>query len=133
MTAYPWSAMLTALTNYQVDKLKVLADSLASSSSKAEQRILEHRFFLWFFSCMKYFVMALAQYHVNRIYFILGCLFCFYSLVETLSPLLYIHADNFFLSSRLSWKSVNFFVCQCTMMKKTTTLWLLWHYELLNL
>jgi hypothetical protein len=46
MIAYPWSAMLTAPTNYQVDKLKVLADSLASSSSKAEQRILEHRFFL---------------------------------------------------------------------------------------
>ena len=95
MTAYPWSAMLTALTNYQVDKLKVLADSLASSSSKAEQRILEHRFFLWFFSCMKYFVMALAQYHVNRIYFILGCLFCFYSLVETLSPLSYITCSQF--------------------------------------
>ncbi|AQK84284.1 hypothetical protein ZEAMMB73_Zm00001d037546 [Zea mays] len=32
-----------SLTNYQVDKLKVLADSLACSSSKAEQRILEHR------------------------------------------------------------------------------------------
>nr|CAB3460330.1 unnamed protein product [Digitaria exilis] len=32
-----------SLTNAQVDKLKVLADSLASSSSKAEQRILEHR------------------------------------------------------------------------------------------
>jgi hypothetical protein len=27
----------------KVDKLKVLADSLASSSSKAEQRIVEHR------------------------------------------------------------------------------------------
>ncbi|GJM94694.1 hypothetical protein PR202_ga11365 [Eleusine coracana subsp. coracana] len=29
--------------NLEVDKLKVLSDSLASSSSKAEQRILEHR------------------------------------------------------------------------------------------
>nr|CAB3464040.1 unnamed protein product [Digitaria exilis] len=32
-----------SFTNDQVDKLKVLADSLASSSSKAKQRILEHR------------------------------------------------------------------------------------------
>ncbi|OEL25580.1 hypothetical protein BAE44_0013401 [Dichanthelium oligosanthes] len=32
-----------SFTTHQVDKLKVLADSLASSSSKAEQRILEHR------------------------------------------------------------------------------------------
>ena len=47
IAAYPWPATLTAFTNHQVDKLKVLADSLASSSSKAEQRILEHRFCFW--------------------------------------------------------------------------------------
>jgi hypothetical protein len=29
----------------KIDKLKILADSLANSSSKAEQRILENRFY----------------------------------------------------------------------------------------
>jgi hypothetical protein len=32
----------------QVEKLKVLATSLANSSSKAEKRILDHRFSLTF-------------------------------------------------------------------------------------
>lgn len=95
MTAYPWSAMLTALTNYQVDKLKVLADSLASSSSKAEQRILEHRFCFWNCFPVKYFVMALRQSRLNKMYFILGCLLRFYSLVETLFPLPYITCSQF--------------------------------------
>jgi hypothetical protein len=37
-------AILTLLTkSLQVDKLKVLATSLANSSSKAEKRILDHR------------------------------------------------------------------------------------------
>jgi hypothetical protein len=87
--------MLTALTNYQVDKLKVLADSLASSSSKAEQRILEHRFCFWNCFPVKYFVMALRQSRLNKMYFILGCLLRFYSLVETLFPLPYITCSQF--------------------------------------
>lgn len=44
---------------------------------------------------MKYFVMALAQSHLNKIYFILGCLLRFYSLVQTLSPFPYMTCSQF--------------------------------------
>lgn len=92
ITAYP----------YQVDKLKVLADSLASSSSKAEQRILEHRFCFWFFPVLNILLWHTIPYE-NKY------LLWFYSLKLLLHCHIYMLTISLW-SSRTQLK-ISFFLC----------------------
>ena len=103
IAAYPWTTTLTAFTNHQVDKLKVLADSLASSSSKAEQRILEHRFCFWnCFSSMNHFFMAYNPIKTKYVSFLDVC----FGFILWLKLLLHRYTcSNFLLSSRTLLKT----------------------------
>ena len=105
IAAYPWPATLTAFTNHQVDKLKVLADSLASSSSKAEQRILEHRFCFW--TVWIIFLWHTIPYEQNMFHSWMFALVLFFgwnfcSIV--------IHARISFYHQGLCWKPVKLFM-----------------------